>query len=104
MMLFVVIIGQEKREKKKKKIIRIQEERKRKSNEFSIKDLNTRKPIFFFSKNSTNWLWIEKPVEKDVSYVKDVDIRTKKKKEYRRYIEKQSNVIENLFNLILWKT
>ena len=40
-------------------------------------------------------------MEKDESYVKDVDIRTKKKKEYRRYIEKQSNVIENLFNLIL---
>ena len=54
MMLFVVIIGQEKekekREKRKEKDYSHSRRKKKKSNEFSIKDLNTRKPIFFFKK------------------------------------------------------
>ena len=99
MMLIVVIIGQEKEKKRLFAFKKKEEEIKR----IFDKRLEYKKTNIFFSKNSTNWLWIEKPVEKDVTYVKDVDIRTKKKKEYRRYIEKQSNVIENLFNLILWK-
>ena len=82
-----------------KKDYRIQEEIKRifeKRLEYKKTD-NPLQELYKLIMNSCYGKCIEKPVEKDVTYVKDVDVTTRGRKEtynvYRRYIEKHYNEI-----------